>query len=373
MGEQRPYLKIMINFIFGIIMLLFVLFAVPRLIGFFMPFFIGWIISMIASPLVRFLEKRVKMLPKHSSALIIIVVLAAVVGIIYLLFAIITRQVIELLSDLPTLYANIEEQTQDVIKNMEGVYKVLPQGAKDILDKISGNMGEYVGNLVAGIGTPTISDASSFAKNVAELVLMSIITILSAYFFIAEREKLVVGVKKITPPSIQEQYKIIVDNFSKAVGGYFKAQFKIMIIIAVIIFIGFEILNINYSILLALGIAFLDFLPFFGTGAIIWPWALFDMLSGNYVRAIALMVIYLICQVVKQLLQPKMVGDSIGLSPLSTLIFMFVGYRIKGVFGMIIGIPIGMVLINLYRAGMFDRYIRGIKIIAKDLNEYRKF
>ena len=90
------------------------------------------------------------------------------------------------------------------------------------------------------------------------------------------------------------------------------------------------------------------------------PWAIIDVISGNYFRAIGLVIIYLICQVVKQLLQPKMVGDSIGLNPLATLLFMFVGYRLYGVFGMIIGIPVGMVLVNMYRIGMFDRLIRGI-------------
>lgn len=68
-----------------------------------------------------------------------------------------------------------------------------------------------------------------------------------------------------------------------------------------------------------------------------------------------------------------MVGDSIGISPFATLIFMFIGYRISGVFGMIIGIPIGMVLINFYRIGMFERIIRGFKIIISDINEFRKY
>jgi predicted PurR-regulated permease PerM len=111
----------------------------------------------------------------------------------------------------------------------------------------------------------------------------------------------------------------------------------------------------------------------FGTGAVLWPWALLDMLAGNYFRAIGLVVIYLICQITKQVLQPKMVGDSIGISPLATLFFLYVGYRLYGIVGMIIGVPVGMVIINLYRVGMFDRLIKGFKIIIHDLNEFRKF
>jgi predicted PurR-regulated permease PerM len=90
-------------------------------------------------------------------------------------------------------------------------------------------------------------------------------------------------------------------------------------------------------------------------------------------RAVGLMVIYLICQILKQVLQPKMVGDSIGLSPLATLFFMYIGYRLYGIMGIILGVPVGMVLVNLYRSGMFDRIIKGFKIIVHDINEFRKF
>ena len=68
-----------------------------------------------------------------------------------------------------------------------------------------------------------------------------------------------------------------------------------------------------------------------------------------------------------------MLGDSIGISLLSILVFLYIGYRLYGVIGMIIGVPLGMVVVNLYRIGMFDRLIRGFKIIIHDLNEFRKF
>ncbi len=219
----------------------------------------------------------------------------------------------------------------------------------------------------------TFTVASNLAQNIAEVFFMIIITILSAYFFIAKRDELMESIKKSMPKSIVEGWYFIYGNFTKAVGGYFKAQFKIMLVLAVIMFVGFEVLVVPYSFLLALGIAILDFLPVFGTGAVLWPWAVIDMLTGNYFRAIGLIVIYLICQITKQVLQPKMVGDSIGISPLNTLFFLYIGYKLYGVVGMIFGVPVGMVVVNLYRVGMFDRIIRGFKIIIHDLNEFRKF
>ena len=373
MREPKIYIKILINIIFLILAVLFVFLILPRLLGFFLPFVIGWIIAMIANPLVKFLEKRVKLLRKHSTVIIIVTVIAAIVGIIYLLIAFLSKELMNLRDDLPYIIESIEIQLNNVSNQLRVISRSFPEPVQLFVEDFLLNTGSYMADMVIGVNPPTISTAGAFARNIAETFLMLIIIIISAYFFIVNRDELVNGMKKVMPASFIDGYHMVCDNFKTAVGGYFKAQFKIMLIIAVIMFVGFEVLRVDYSFLLGLGIAFLDFLPVFGTGAILWPWAIIDMINGNYVRAIGLVVIYLVCQIVKQVLQPKLVGDSIGISPLSTLVFMFIGYRLYGVIGMIIGIPIGMVLVNLYRVGMFDRIIKGLKIIIHDINEFRKF
>lgn len=367
------YIKIVVNLLLAIGVILFLLLVFPRLLGFFLPFVIGWIVAMIANPLVRFLEKKVKILRKHSSAIIIVLVIAAIVGVIYLLISMLLRESKQLASDLPNILEQTGIQlTQLSIKIRElssDMPKPIQQFINNLVNSINNNLLEYEPRE----DLLSFSVASSLAQNIAEFFLTLIITILSAYFFIAKRDEITTGFKRIMPSSVVDGWHFISANFTKAVGGYFKAQFKIMIVLSIMMFIGFEILSVSYSFLLALGIALLDFLPVFGTGAVLWPWALLDMLSGNYFRAIGLVIIYLICQVLKQILQPKMVGDSIGISPLSTLLFLYIGYRFYGVIGMIIGVPVGMVIVNLYRVGMFERLIRGFKIIIHDLNEFRKF
>ncbi len=367
------YIKIAVNLVIFVLGLLFAVFILPKILGFFMPFVIGWIISVIANPLVKFLEKKVKILRKHSSAIIIIVVIVAIVGVFYALISLIVREAMQLIGDLPNIYKSIEQQLNEVSDRLQGVYALLPAGLKNVVDGMNVNISEYGSKLMSDDNFPSISQAGTYARNIIEVLLMAIITVLSAYFFIAERDNISQNLKKFVPKTIIKSYALIMDNFKTAVGGYFKAQFKIMIIIMLILFIGFELLKVDYSFLLALGIAFLDFLPFFGTGAVIWPWALVELFTGNYLKAVLLLAVYLVCQIVKQVLQPKMVGDSIGINPFATLIFMFIGYRFMSVLGMIIGIPIGMVLVKFYQLGMFDRVIRGFKIIIHDINEFRKF
>ncbi|MDD5900930.1 MAG: sporulation integral membrane protein YtvI [Lachnospiraceae bacterium] len=373
MQDKDIYKRILVNFLITLVGVGLCVFFLGDVLRFFLPFVIGFIIAAIANPMVRFLEKKVKVKRKYGSAIIIILVLAAVVGLLYLLCIILIRELGGLIGDLPSLLEKAQDLLDELSGTLHGFYEKLPAGIQTGIESAGRGLENWLDKAIAGFEMPSISVAGDYVGGFIEGILIAIISILAAYFFIADRDRLVEGLKKITPSTIQEYYNLVMHNIRSAIGGYFKAQFKIMLIIIVILFVGFEILGVSYSFLLALLTAFLDLLPVFGTGTVIGPWVVVDIITGKYVEAIVLTVLYLVCQFTKQLLQPKMVGDSIGLNPLLTLFFMFVGYRFGGILGMIIGIPVGMIVVNFYRIGMFDRLIRGFKIIVNSINEYRKY
>ncbi|MCR5792121.1 MAG: sporulation integral membrane protein YtvI [Lachnospiraceae bacterium] len=372
MEKAKVYIKIFLDYLIAGAVLLFVIFALPKLIGFFLPFVIGWIISMIANPLVKFLESKVKIVRKHSSALIIIGVLALIVAVIYGIILVLYQQISSLLTNMPEIYAWAEIKLHVFMQNIEKIVDFLPGNFKLGHGNIDSLVLEGLQDIGKRAGNFTISDAGDVVKNVLESLFIAIITILSAYFFIADKEKISKTMHEHMPKSIMDKWQMVKENFAKALGGYFKAQFKIMIVIYIILFVFFEFFGVPYSALIALIVAFLDFLPFFGTGTVLGPWAIVDIICANYTRGIAIIALYLVCQVVRNILQPKMVGDSVGLNPLATLFFMFVGYRFGGLFGLIIGIPIGMILINLYKSGVFDHLIKDAKIVARDIREFGK-
>ncbi len=373
MKDKEIYKRILVNFLVTLTGVVLCVLFLGDALRFFLPFVIGFFIAAIANPMVRFLEKKVKVKRKYGSAIIIVFVLAVVVGVLYLIGYFLVRELIDLIGDLPSLLEKAQKLLEELSTRLYGVYEKLPQGVQTAIGNMGHGLENWLDKTISDFKMPSISAAGNYVGSFIEGILIAIITILAAYFFIADRDKLVEGLKKIVPQTLQEYYMLVTNNIKSAIGGYFKAQFKIMLIIIVILFIGFEALGVSYSFLLALLTAFLDLLPVFGTGTIIGPWVVVDIITGKYIEAIVLTVLYLVCQFTKQLLQPKMVGDSIGLNPLLTLFFMFVGYRLGGILGMIIGIPVGMVIVNFYRIGIFDRLIRGFKIIAKSINEYRKY
>ncbi|MCX4269736.1 MAG: sporulation integral membrane protein YtvI [Lachnospiraceae bacterium] len=371
-GKRTKYGKILLNMGITLGGILIVCLVGPKFISFFMPFFIGFLISMIANPLVRFLERKLKIVRKHSSIVIIIATIALIVTGSYFLIVRTVMEIFGFITELPDMYANMQAQFIDIGEKFERLFELLPIEIRMSLSNWGNTLSNYLSEVVAAIGAPTVEAAGSVARNIPNAFVMFVVTMLSAYFFIADRERIMGFVRQVMPKSVMQHCDRIYAQIKKLIGGYFAAQFKIMGIVALILFVGFLFLRVRYAILFAFLIAFLDFLPFFGTGTALIPWAVVLFLAGDYGTAIGLVIIYLVSQVVRQVIQPKIVGDSMGLDPLATLFFMYVGFKIKGIAGMILAVPAGVILIELFHAGVFLPLTDGIKEIITDINEYRK-
>lgn len=373
MKKSTKYLKIAVNLFVALLTIVLLCIVLPRVIVFFMPFVIGWIISLIANPLVRLLERKLKLVRKHGSMITIIGVLAAVILIGYFAGAKLVSEAVNLIESIPQMYENSKEDFEEIGNNLQVFYDRLPSDVQTSISKISEELSGYIGSAVQAIGEPTFEAAGNFAKNVPGTLIGIIMCIISAYFFTADRDNIVEMMRKVVPEGVWKRCSDVVSDLKHVVGGYFKAQFKIMVVVYIILIVGLLILKVDYVLLVGLLIAFLDALPFFGTGTVLGPWAILKILSGDYAMAVGLIILYLVTQLVRQLIQPKIVGDSIGMNPLAALFFMFLGYKFSSIIGMIVAVPIGMILINLYKSGVFDNQIYCVKELVHDINEFRKF
>lgn len=370
--EKITYIKVILNILTALVVLLLCIFLLPRLIVFFMPFVIGWIISLIAAPLVRFLEEKLKIKRKTVSAFVIIAVLAGVILLVYLIAAKLVRETVNFINELPVLWSQVETEFNRIGANLEGIYKRIPMDVQEKLMNFGNGLGTYFSDFIGSIGSPTFEAVGNFAKQLPDIFMAVIMTLLSAYFFVAEKTYLSDFTKKYLPVSVYYRFELIRRSFRNAVGGYFKAQLKIEVWIYLILFTGLMILNINYAFLIAFGIAIIDLLPVFGAGTVMIPWAVIEILSGEYKRAVGLLIIWCIGQIVRQVIQPKIVGDSIGIAPIPTLFLLYIGYKFGGVIGMILALPIGIIIFNLSEEGVFDTTKESIKILVAGFNRFRR-
>jgi len=369
---MKKYCKALANIAIALIIFLLIIMVAPRVLIFFSPFVAGWIIALIASPMVRFFEEKLKIKRKAGSAFVIIAVIALVVLLLYLVGAKLVEEIIGLISALPEMWAAVESDFSDISRNLNVFYKRLPQnvqsGITDLAEEIAGLMGETLSK----VSTPTINAVGNFAKSLPTIIIGVIMALLASYFFVAEKKTVAEWLRKNMPSSIQIRYQMIKKSLVMAVGGYLKAQLKIEVWMYLLLVIGLSILKIDYALLIALGIAFLDFFPFFGTGTVMVPWAIIKILSGDYSMAIGLLIIWGGGQLARQLIQPKIVGDSVGVPPIPTLFLLYIGYKVGGVFGMIAAVPIGLIIITMYTEGAFETTKNSVLILVSGINKFRR-
>lgn len=373
MGKAlKLYLKVTLNLFTALAVLLLCIFLLPKCIWFFMPFIVGWVISLIASPVVHFLEEKLKVKRKALSAAVIIAVLAVVILLVYFLLTKLVKEGIHFINELPNIWNSILGVFDQVGANLQGVYDRMPADMQAALDNIALEMGDYVSGIMGKTELPSIETVGNVAKQIPDIFLSVVLCLLSAYFFVADKGYMAGVMEKYVPDTVRYRFDLIRRSFRRAIGGYFKAQFKIECWIYILLVIGLMILEVDFAFLVALGIAFLDFLPVFGTGTVMLPWALIELLSKNYRMMFGLLAIWLIGQLVRQVIQPKIVGDSIGMDAIPTLFLLYIGYRVAGVLGMILAVPIGIIVVNLYEEGVFDTTRQSLRILVAGFNRFRK-
>lgn len=346
---------------------------VPRLLGFFWPFVASWILAMLATPLCNFLEKHIKLKKQWASAFIIIFVLLILAGIGYLLITKLGKEMISFLSDAPIYYGYFRNTIEMISSKIN-----------DMVAPISGDFGNQIetafndlllqaGTMINNFAPRGVEVLGSAAANITNGLVGTLVMILAAYFFIAEREKISSQIIHFVPEDMEEHVRKVRDRLVSALGGFILAQLKIMIVIFLILLAGLLILRNPYALFLALLIAFLDLLPILGTGTVLIPWAVIVFFSGHFRHGIILLIIYLICLLTRQILQPKIIGDSIGMGTLSTLFLIYTGFKLQGVVGMIIALLVGTVVITLYRLGLFDTKLKRLRDLVDAYRHYDEY
>lgn len=368
----KIYLKVMLNLLTALAVVLLCIFLLPKCIWFFMPFIVGWLIALIASPVVHFFEEKLKVKRKAMTAVVIVAVLAVVVLLVYLLGAKLVKEGVNFVNELPDIWNSILAELNKVGANLQGVYNRMPTDTQATIDDILVELGNYADGVMSRIELPSFEAVGNVAKQIPDIFLAVVICLLSAYFFVADKGYLSAVAEKCVPASVRYHFNLIRRSFRNAVGGYFRAQFKIECWVYILLVIGLMILGVDYAFLVAFGIAILDFLPVFGTGTVMIPWALIELLSNNYRMMFGLLAIWLIAQLVRQVIQPKIVGDSMGMDAIPTLFLLYIGYRVAGVLGMILAVPIGIIVVNLYEEGAFDTTRQSLRILVAGFNHFRK-
>ncbi len=308
----------------------------------FLPFLIGWLLSLLFCPLADRLENHG--LPRGIGALLGILLLFALLGALGFWSGTgLYQQVRQALENLPQYMDMLENTMTAFWEQFDAFREQLPEQLQPFLLQLQQGFSDILFTLV-NQGAPT-----SLFSAVPHFFLSFFVALISAYFFTKDKALIHKAYLAHVEPLIGFSIGTARKELATSVWGYVKTQLILMAYTFCICIVGMLVLRSPHPLLLSAVTAVIDALPFFGSGFILWPGAVFHLIMGRSFLALGYLVIYGIIQVVRQILQPRILGAQIGLHPLLTLFSMYFGFRCIGVWGLLLGPVIAVILRAFFR------------------------
>jgi len=296
----------------------------------------------LMEPLVRFFSVRLK-LKRWIGALICLTLFLTVfssIGVI--LVTTLVRQIASFVESAPYHIAELAGRMEEGNIWLARISAHLPEDIylPDIQEMMLAIVISLFGGEMAGQGLRALA-------NIPGLFLNMILALLSAFFFMSDRQRIFGTITNACPRWLHTQMKQTQAGLKRAMAGYFRAQAILMIMVGVISLVGLIILGNPYALFLALLFSVLDFIPILGPAIVLLPWALISFILGNMQQGIGLLIMYGVITIARQVLQPKIMGDQMGAHPLASLMAIFIGFRIFGLLGFIVGPSFLMIFIAI--------------------------
>lgn len=326
-----------------------------KLAVFYMPFLIAFILSLMIEPIIKLIMKKTKLKRKTSAIIVFILSFAIIIGLIVWGTTTIITEASKLLENLNVYFDKAVEFVETFISKIDLSKWNIPE---NVMNTIQSSAMEFVGVIINFV-KEWLTSILSFLTSIPTIGIYTAITFLALYFMCVDRIYMLDQLEHHFPQQWIRTVGVHLRKLIKSLGGYLKAELILVLISFIISLIGLYIfhiigLNVQYPLMAALLISFIDLLPIFGSGFVMLPWAVIAACTGDITLGISILVLWAIMSIVRQFVEPKIVSCQIGIHPIFTLIAMYTGYKFIGVLGMIIG-PIVLIIIKNVFATLIDK------------------
>ncbi len=309
-----------------------------------LPFVIAFIIAALLKRPVTFLTKKLR-LSRGIVSLFMVIFVYGVVGTgLGLFISFIIGQLRAFAADLPNYLSALPEVLNHLWADLIVLVQKLPEA-------VSGPILNFIESLVSGVSTPSMSVGSVFgtvktvAFSIPAIIIFTIAMIVSTFYLLKDFHSIVAFLAAQIPERVVESATRLKNHMITTLGRWCRAMGIIILITFTELTIGFLIIDLDYAVLVAALIALIDALPVFGTGTVLIPWAIYLLLTGEISRGLYIALLYGIVTVIRNVIEPRILGDHIGLNPLVMLICFYLGYVTLGLIGMFV-LPIVLVCLD---------------------------
>lgn len=301
-----------------------------------LPIILACLVGTVLQPVVNLLQVRFRLSRTWGSLLVLLVFLGAIGTVVYLLVAELIKELLELSLQLASLSQSVDTGRINLLLDRLRSFLVgLHLPASSVQEVLSGFRG--ILDLLKNLSQLLLKELFYLFSSLPGYLVLLMITVVASYFVTRDYHLIRRGIIRLLPDKWRERVMRTAASLRLALFGYLKAEIILISITGMESLIGLNVLGVKYAHLLAILVALFDLLPVLGPGTFYLPWSVWMFITGNVRMGIGLLILYGIIIVVRQLLEPKVVGESIGLHPLTTLIALYLGLSLLGIWGLILG------------------------------------
>lgn len=339
--------KFLIDFTFYTVIIALVYFVFKFLSLYLLPFVIGILVSFLVQKPVKAISQKTKIAKGPLTIAFVVSSYVIIVVLVVLLIYLIYRWLSGIVAILPGMLPDFLEIANNLNASLTQSLSGLPQAVTDYIITLPSKLTDAIGSL----GLALSDWALNIATSIPSYLISIIVTVVASCYIAYDYDKIILFAKRKTPFKIWSLIVEVKDTFFKNIFKMLKGYILLMLITFTELTIGLLLLGQSNAILLAAIICVIDILPVLGTGAVVIPWALISLFTGNVWKALGLILMYVIITIIRNFLEPKVIGNQVGLHPLITLLSMFCGLRLLGIVGLF-GFPLTLIVINdLYKRG----------------------
>lgn len=318
------------------------------------PFLLALVAAIFLEPLTQLMMKWTKMnrivASMISSTLFTVLLLgsAVLVG-------------MKIIAELTAFMLHVPEYLRSASGYLKDVLEQVQSYTNGGSEPIPGQLESWISNATDALArlSGTITNALlSFAKGIPNFFIFFIVFLVAVYLFSMSLPRMKQSFLSLFEEKSRGQMDQVLVSLRKSVFGFLRAQLLLSIVTYLLCFIGLMIIGTGYPLAISLLIVIVDILPILGTGSVLVPWAAYQIVTGDFVTGIGLVLLFLVITVVRRIIEPKILGDAVGIGALAALISLYVGYELVGVIGVFLGPIVIIVFMAARKAGLFNFKIK---------------
>ncbi|MFZ3588773.1 sporulation integral membrane protein YtvI [Bacillus sp. DJP31] len=330
-----------------IVVLLFIIiafFLLPKSI----PILLGLLTAFLFEPFILSLQKRWKLKRVYSVIIVFILFLSMTGFISYILLAKLVEQLLYFSSNLPFLLAKINTLVGMYMNQWEVFSAKVP---KEVIDAIENSFASLETSILTGASNLTQSTLL-LITTIPQTLLEILVYFIALFLFSIDLPRLKNKILGYFSEKTRDKLLFMTTQLNRAGIGFVKAQLLFSVLTFILSYVGLLIIQADYPILLSIVIVLVDILPVLGTGSVLVPYAVYCFLSNQQETGVGLIILFLVITVVRRVIEPKVYSSSMGISPLASLISMYLGFQILGFIGLIVGPSIVILFDTLRKSGL---------------------